>query len=231
MKIKKILEQEAEQTYQEYRDPEGLNSVKSRITECEETEVLLTRKPQSKISLVYKKLAVSLASIVVVFVSVFCGVYFGIPKQEGEKEYFQGDQHQVSCELSEIQADMKSIQFNSEMIFSESSKVYDSVSGDVLYYFIRCNDETIFTEFSMAIVTNENFNYAFSGLNNPKQTQFLKFDLVYNETISENDGLYHFIVKGFIDTGNEKLYLTYDCIGLEKENPFIYYLSQMLFAK
>ena len=178
-----------------------------------------------------KKLWVSFSSVLaVVFVAVI-GVVITLPVSEDEREkntYFAENITAVTIELSEVLENLDGVKISiGENYESSVERVYDLVSGDVLFYRIRYRDYEIEYE-NVIIEFYVNPDYENTKiLNDEPETYLMNGKLLnYNLFITDDDWAYIINYRCVMKNENWEMYIDYEQFSEDEQSNFFAFLEQ-----
>ena len=124
----------------------------------------------------------------------------------------------VDSSVAELNQDLKNVQLQIAADRQEVtvSKVYDSDSGDTLFYKVEVVTSELFPKnFSLIVVTNENYHYDNSTLNDGYKSEALNGnELRYSIEIDSTPELDIYTTEGEMQINSVWLYITYSEIVL-----------------
>ena len=239
MKKDKRLQEYANKTMEQYNDPKILEQLKQYIKPKKAWHEKIPRKSWYAIGGSFATVAI----VAVVLLCVFLIEPVALPTNDTnptpnvsdnpsdtpvippKKEYFGN----VLSANSSIQ---KVNQYTANLDLTENNIAYvkkhtDSQYGDILYFSLRYVYEETIEEIVLNVVTNEDYEYDFKDATNWTQTTYKDFELLYEEKVTEEDGLYFFTVNAILKTDKEDIAIKYEGVGLEETSNFLLALDQV----
>lgn len=219
----KKLQKLADNSLQQYDNREFLEEMKSKIREK-------NAKPQKtavkRRRIFYTSFAAALSVVAVIF-SVFL-IFPNKNVANEEKHYTIDHQEFEIVDLAVLNDGLTEIYLDNGD-YQDIKRYYDTFYNDVLYY----ETELKVSEFDnvlIAIVPNKDYNQYFD--HDLDKTDFVyDYELKYTEEFSDMGGVYECKVYGYMDTGAEKVYFTYNTYTLEQSSNFVDLVKDLIKKK
>lgn len=165
---------------------------------------------------------------VALLVAIVCVVLLYNPAIKSEEHYYtSGDENRRASTLNELNAATTYYDLASDAN-ADIDIVFDTVSNDDLYYEVNIDLEDTFEYVKIVVVTNKFYDYKFEHFDYTDRETLGSYVLNYIVMTQEEDGIYTHKVDAEIITSAEKIYITYEGLGLEQESNFIYCIEQLL---
>lgn len=165
---------------------------------------------------------------VALLIAIICVVILYDPVNKSQEHYYSsGDENRRSSTVEELNADTVYYDLRSD-INADADIVFDTVSNDDLYYEVNIDLEDTFENVKIVVVTNKFYDYKFEHFDYTDRETLGSYVLNYIVMTQEEDGIYTHKVDAEIITSAEKIYITYEGLGLEQESNFIYCIEQLL---
>lgn len=167
----------------------------------------------------------------VIVVALLC--VFLIEPQVPNDEYGDSKFYAVENQRTAVSS-IEEVNNNSESIgFKETSgiavkRVVDISYDETLYFVVECNNEETMETVSIFVVVNNEYTLPFSIAGEKISDNINKYTISYTESYTEEDGLFYVDSVGEICTQNERVYVRYSGISLEKSNNFLTYLRNII---
>lgn len=186
-------------------DMQLLASLQNMVEERPSGEVIA--KPRNR-----KRIILSLtACFIVAVVAITLIVYYAL-NGPGNALYLKDNFVEVESDLSELNADLNFYNINVSEIENNVivKRIYDSVSGDNIYYDLKIGGTQI--EYGITVVVNKNYNYEdFKFDKEPYQSTLLNYSILYTQLVEPaSDGTSSNVVncKAEWQIENQCLYVT-----------------------
>ena len=239
MKKDKMLQEYANKTMEQYNDPEILEQLKQHIKPKKAWYEKISRKTWYAVGGSFATIAVVVVALLCVFL-IEPGVLSpndsdptpnvndnpsDTPVVPPKKEYFGED-------IETISSIIEVCEYTKNLDLSDLNIVYvkehtDSQYGDILYFSVKYYNEESLDNFIVNVVTNEDYEYDFKDATNWTQTTYKDFELLYEEKVTEEDGLYFFTVEAILKTDKEDIAIYYEGVGFEETSNFLSALDQV----
>lgn len=202
MKITKLLKDVDKKSREKYENVDFLQEIK--------TDVLVKERNNRRFVSIFA------ASLVVIIVAITLICFYCIPKNiyyYSENEIFE-----VSTldEVNEKSKEFRIIEQDGYNITCE--KTIDKESRTLLSFIVTLIDENELSQLQIRIIINEKFLYSENTDNYSIIEKYDVFSMHYIESIKDEDGLFSFNSKGFIQKNKEKVYISYSELSLEENS-------------
>lgn len=223
MREYKKLQKLADNSLKQYDNREFLEEMKSKIREK-------NAKPQKtavkRRKIFYTSFAAALSVVAVIF-SVF--LIFPNKNVANEEKHYTIDHKETEIvDLNVLNNGLIEIYFDNRD-YKEIKKYYDTFYNETLYY----ETNLIISEFDrilIYIVTNKDYEYTVD-YSCDKEDMVYGYNLSYSEEFSDMGGVYECKVYGYMDTGAEKVYFTYNTYTLEQSSNFVNLVKDLIKKK
>lgn len=212
MKITKLLNEVDKKSREKYENVDFLQEIK--------TDVLVKEWNNRRFVSIFA------ASLVVIIVAISLICFYCIPKNiyyYSENEIFE-----VSTldEVNEKSKEFRIIEQDGYNITCE--KTIDKESRTLLSFIVTLIDENELSQLQIRIIINEKFLYSENTDNYSIIEKYDEFSMHYIESIKDEDGLFSFNSKGFIQKNKEKVYISYSELSLEENSGLTKLIGEIL---
>lgn len=215
MKVNKLLKELDEKSRKKYENDNFLEEMKS--------DVVVKANHNKSFLLLF---AVSLV-VIIVAITLIC--VYCIPK---ETIYFAENEIQETSTLEQINKTSKEFQIiECDGYEFTYKKTIDKKSKVLLSYFITLVDDSELSQLQIRIIVNERFQYRENIETLTKKEAYNNFSMQYIENIKDEQGVYSFESKGFIQKNKEKVYISYKGFSLEENSGLTKLIGQILRSK
>lgn len=235
MREYKKLQKLADKTLEQYNNAEFLEEMKSQIRQNIKQPQKAKVKKRSRLSFIACATAVSAVLIIV-------SVFIILPQKNivinenptveepviEEKHYTTDNMETETVDLTVLNNGLTKIHLDNR-VYKEIKKYYDKFYNDTLYY----ETELVVSEFeniSLFIVPNVDYKYSFNYTFD-KTYIIIEYELKFKEEYQNLGGLYECKVYGYMDTGAEKIYFTYNAYTMEQSSNFVNLVKELIKKK
>lgn len=215
MKITKQLKEMDKKSREKYENEDFLQEIK--------TDILIKERNNRKFFPIFA------ASLVVIIVAILLISIYCIPKNiyyYSENEIFE-----VST-LNEVNEKSKEFRIIEPVGYKLTcEKTIDKEARTLLSFILTLIDENNLRELQFRIIVNEKFIYSENTDNFSIIEKYNNFSMHYIENIKDEDGLYIFNSKGFIQKNKEKVYISYSELSLEENSGLTKLIGEILIAE
>lgn len=215
MKITKQLKEMDKKSREKYENEDFLQGIK--------TDILIKERNNRKFVPIFA------ASLVVIIVAILLISIYCIPKNiyyYSENEIFE-----VST-LNEVNEKSKEFRIIEPVGYKLTcEKTIDKEARTLLSFILTLIDENNLRELQFRIIVNEKFIYSENTDNFSIIEKYNNFSMHYSENIKDEDGLYIFNSKGFIQKNKEKVYISYSELSLEENSGLTKLIGEILIAE
>lgn len=215
MKITKQLKEMDKKSREKYENEDFLQGIK--------TDILIKERNNRKFVPIFA------ASLVVIIVAILLISIYCIPKNiyyYSENEIFE-----VST-LNEVNEKSKEFRIIEPVGYKLTcEKTIDKEARTLLSFILTLIDENNLRELQFRIIVNEKFIYSENTDNFSIIEKYNNFSMHYIENIKDEDGLYIFNSKGFIQKNKEKVYISYSELSLEENSGLTKLIGEILIAE
>ena len=226
MNIKRYLKKQAEQDKQKILDSDNgefLHTLQSKIEPM----------PSKKRVPLRIWLPASLSAVIACVVLVICiTVYY--PFETGPMEYLDINIINEVSTIEELNKDVKEVNFQiDDALYTYTvTKASDSISSDVLYYYVTIDNPDAFVQMEIITVCNPRYTYKdLKTPHNPTIVQLPNYKVLYETSTSIHDefGLEVLHATAEIHKGKESIYITdYSELLLSPSDSFLEILQSIV---
>lgn len=221
MKIKKFLEKVAEEDRESQINEKDIQFLASIGVDYNKKREADSRQPHSSYYLHasafnQKAFLIGITGFIVALFAIFLILFYTLKPAPFEPpiEYFEDNFLEVDSNITELNGDLKlfSVIVDESQYKCETKKVYDSVSGDTLYYSLSFAANQGMKTFKLDIVVNSNYDYdKLSYTEELKETQISDYSLKYTEdsmSIPNTPLFIRVYCQGEMQIGEQWVYIT-----------------------
>lgn len=152
----------------------------------------------------------------------------GNPVKPPEKEYFFENEKQESCSLDQINSSLDgSIAF--DIAQCETTRKFDSISNDTLYYQISYINEDMLEETKIQVYTNEFYQFDWNVSDANTSDIIKEFYVHYLTSYHDQEFYFTVFTQAYITLDNAKIYVEYNGVSLDgQSNNFLQALAQII---
>ena len=164
-------------------------------------------------------------------VVIICSVFLILPQKNiaiEEKHYTVDHQEFESIDLTVLNDGLTEIYFDNRN-YEEIKRYYDTFYNEILYY----ETQLVISEFEnvlIILVPNKEYNQYFDH-NLDKTDIVYGYELKYMEEYIDAGGFYECKVYGYMDTGAEKVYFTYNTYTMGQTSNFVNLVKDLVKKK
>lgn len=215
MRIKKLLKNMDKQSREKYENDVFLEEMKSDIA------VKNGRRH------VYISLFAASLVLIIVAISLIC--VYSIPK---ETLYYAQNEIFETATLEEVNA--RSNEFyitvpDGYRITCE--KTVDRESRTLLSYVVSLIDDEDLIKVQIRIIVNQNFIFIVDIEDLTTKKAYDGYSMQYTENIAEDDGIFSFKSRGYIQKNKEKAHISYRELSLDENSGFINLIGNIIKSK
>ncbi len=235
MREYKKLQELADKSLEQYNNAEFLEKMKSQIRQNAKQPQTAQVKKRSRLFFTACATAVSAVLIIV-------SVFIILPQKNividenpvveepviEEKHYTADNQGVIDVDLTVLNSELTKIYLDNR-VYKEIKMYYDKFYNETLYY----ETELVVSELEniiICIVTNKDYENFFDHELNKVDT-VEEYNLKYTEEYEDVGGLYECKVYGYMDTGAEKIYFTYNAYTMEQSSNFVNLVRELIKKK
>lgn len=212
MKITKLLKEVDKKSREQYENEDFLQEIK--------TDVLVKAQNNRKF------LPIFAASLVVMIVAISLICFYCIPKNT--YYYSENEIFEVST-LDEVNEKCKEFRIIEPDGYNAScEKTIDKETRTLLSFVITLIDENELSQLQIRIIVNEKFLYSENTDNLSIIEKYDDFSMHYIESIKDEDGLFSFSSKGYIQKNKEKVYISYRGYSLDEDSGLTKLIGEIL---
>lgn len=225
MNIKRYLKKQAEQDKQKILDSDNGEFLHTLQNQVEPTR----SKMRSPLRI---WIPASLSAITCVVLAICIAVYY--PFETSPIEYLDINLINEVSTIEDFNKDVKEIdlQIDSTVYSYSVTKAWDSISGDVLYYYVTINNPDAFVQMEIVTVCNPHYTYKdLKTPHNPTIVQLPNYKVSYetSTTMHAEFGLEILHATAEIHKGKESIYITnYSELLLSPDDSFLEILQSIV---
>ena len=219
----KKLQELADKSLEQYNNTEFLEEMKNKIREN-------TAKPK-KAAIKRRKMFFTAFTTALSAVVIICSVFLILPKGNTvieEKHYTIDHKETETVDLSALNDGLTEIYLDNRN-YKEIKRYYDTFYNDVLYYETELNVNE-FENVLIIIVPNKDYEYTVDYFYD-KANIVYDYNLSYLERYIDAGGFYECKVYGYMDTGAEKVYFTYNTYTMGQSSDFVNLVKNLVKKK
>lgn len=152
----------------------------------------------------------------------------GDPVKPPEKEYFFENEKQESCALDQINSSLDgSIAF--DIAQCDTTRKFDSVSNDTLYYQIVYINEDMLEDIRLQIYINDAYKFDWHINRCDSNAKIKDINVDYLTSYSDQEFYFTVFTQAYITLDNAKIYVEYSGVSLDgQSNNFLQALAQII---
>lgn len=223
MREYKKLQKLADEYLEQYNNTEFLEEMKGEIRKNAEQA---NRVEGKKRNLLWAFFA-STASVILIAVSLF--VFLPLQNVSIEEKHYTVDHQEFeSIDLIVLNSGLTEIYLDNRN-YKEIKRYYDNFYNDILYYETEFNVSDL-ENILIILVPNKDYEYTVKHTFDQADVVY-EYSLNYLEQFTDMGGIYECKVYGYMDTGAEKLYFTYNAYTVEQSSNFVNLIKEIIKQK